>query len=54
MVASKTPGLSDRVIYELVPAFLLAAVAAPAVSGLDRRLPPRTALPVPARVTTPE
>ena len=53
-VAWKTSGLSDRVIYELVPVFILAAVAAPAVSGLDRRLSPRTALPVPARVTTPE
>jgi len=37
-VAWKTSGLSDRVIYELVPAFLLAGVAALAVSWLDRRV----------------
>jgi Na+/proline symporter len=37
-VAWKTSGLSDRVIYELVPAFLLAGVAALAVSWLDHRV----------------
>jgi Na+/proline symporter len=37
-VAWKTSGLSDRVIYELVPAFLLAGVAALAASWLDRRV----------------
>jgi sodium/proline symporter len=45
-VAWKTSGLSDRVIYELVPAFLFAAVVALAVSWLDRRLSP------PARTTS--
>jgi sodium/proline symporter len=37
-VAWKTSGLSDRVIYELVPAFLLATAAALGVSWMDRRL----------------
>ena len=39
-VAWKLSGLSDRVIYELVPAFVLAAAAALLVSWLDRRLAP--------------
>jgi sodium/proline symporter len=37
-VAWKLSGLSDRLIYELVPAFVLASLAALAVSWLDRRL----------------
>lgn len=44
-VAWKTSGLSDRVIYELVPAILLSAVAALAVSLLDRRLSPPARTP---------
>jgi sodium/proline symporter len=39
-VAWKLSGLSDRVIYELVPAFILATAAALAVSWLDRHLSP--------------
>jgi sodium/proline symporter len=46
-VAWKQSGLSERVIYELVPAFLLAGLAALAVSALDRRL--GTAAPPPLR-----
>jgi sodium/proline symporter len=41
-VVWKTSGLSERVIYELVPAFLLATVAALVVSWLDRRFEART------------
>jgi sodium/proline symporter len=41
-VAWKTTGLSDRMIYELVPAFLLATVSAVVVSWLDRRLEARS------------
>lgn len=36
-VAWKLSGLSDAIVYELVPAFALATLAALAVSGLDRR-----------------
>jgi sodium/proline symporter len=42
-VAWKLSGLSDTVIYELVPAFLLATVAALLVSRLDRGLERRAA-----------
>jgi sodium/proline symporter len=38
-VAWKLSGLSDRVIYELVPAFVLAAAAALLTSWLDRKTP---------------
>jgi sodium/proline symporter len=37
-VVWKETGLSDTVIYELVPAFFLAGVAALAASWIDRRL----------------
>ena len=46
-VAWKQSGLSERVVYELVPAFLLAGLAALAVSALDRRF--GTAAPLPNR-----
>jgi Na+/proline symporter len=49
-VAWKQSGLSERVIYELVPAFLLAAVAALVVSAVDRRL--GSAAPLPSRHVT--
>ena len=39
-VVWKQAGLSDRIIYELVPAFALAAAAALLVSAVDRRLAP--------------
>jgi len=38
-IAWKLTGLSDKVIYELVPAFVLATVAALAVSALEKRQP---------------
>ncbi len=38
----KVGGLSDRVVYELVPAFLLAGLATLAASALERRLGGRT------------
>jgi sodium/proline symporter len=44
-VVWKTSGLSERVIYELLPAFVLATVAAVVVSWLDRRLSRRTRRP---------
>jgi hypothetical protein len=44
--------LATHLFLLAVPAAV--AVAALAVSWLDQRLSPRTALPVPARVTTPE
>jgi len=50
-VISSLP-LAKHLFLLAVPAAV--AVAALAVSGLDRRLSPGTALPVPARVTTPE
>ena len=37
-VAWKLSGLSDRVVYELVPAFLMAGLAVLAVSAVERRL----------------
>jgi Na+/proline symporter len=46
-VAWKQSGLSERVVYELVPAFLLAGLAALAVSALDRQF--GTAAPLPSR-----
>lgn len=39
----KVTGLSDRLVYELVPAFFLAGAAALAVSWLDRALAPKAA-----------
>ena len=39
-VVWKLSGLSDRIIYELVPAFVLAGLAALVVSWIDRRLAP--------------
>ncbi len=47
-VAWKLAGLSDRLVYELVPAFLLAGLAALAVSAVERRLATGAA-PLPAR-----
>jgi Na+/proline symporter len=47
-VAWKLSGLSDTVIYELVPAFLLATAAALTVSRLDRALGRRAAPPATA------
>lgn len=47
-VAWKLSGLSDTVIYELVPAFLLATAAALAVSRLDRARGRRAAPPAAA------